>query len=85
MRRSLQWFAAALLTAPLCGCSAGQRIQQFFMGGPSPERQQQSAQQFDPYPEEDVGPQALGTRPPGFENNVAEPKRARWWKLPGTS
>ncbi len=42
------------------------------------QQQQAAAQRFDPYPETDVAPEALGSRPRDYQKPVAEPSRARW-------
>lgn len=81
MPRFVRTCAGALLLTSVVGCSAGQKFKEWFYGGPSVQRQQQTAAQFDPYPEQDIAPEALGTRPPAFETNVSETQRSRWWKL----
>ena len=46
---------------------------------PGTARQQQvEAEQYDPYPENDVGTPVVGGRPRGYTNPPAETLRARW-------
>jgi hypothetical protein len=46
---------------------------------PGTARQQQfEAEQYDPYPENDVGTPVIGGRPRGYTNPPAETLRARW-------
>ena len=46
---------------------------------PGPAAYQQStAEQYDPYPENEPGPAIIGGRPRGYEKPFAEPTRARW-------
>jgi hypothetical protein len=49
----------------------------FFNPGPARD-QQMRAQRFDPYPENDVGPEVVGGRPLGYQKPIPEPSRARW-------
>ena len=48
-----------------------------FVGPGSAPYQQHQAQQFDPYPETNIGPSVEGGRPEGFTAPVAEPYRGR--------
>ena len=45
--------------------------------GPA-EFQRAEAQQFDPYPENEPGPEVVGSRPREYEKPPAEVLRARW-------
>lgn len=56
---------------------------QFFGPGSSPYQQHQ-AQQFDPYPEPNVGPAVDGGRPEGYANPAPEPMRGHpnQWTAP---
>lgn len=46
---------------------------------PGPAAYQQSrAERFDPYPENEPGPEIVGARPREFQKPPAEPSRARW-------
>ena len=40
--------------------------------------QRQQIQQFDPYPDNDIAPEVVGGRPPGFQQPPVEPYRSRW-------
>jgi hypothetical protein len=55
----------------------------WFNPGPA-KYQQQRAQRFDPYPDNDIGPPVIGGRPPEFSRPPAETTRARWnqWGAP---
>ena len=48
-----------------------------FNPGPA-EHQQSQAEQFDPYPENEPGPELVGARPMEYDKPLAEVKRARW-------
>jgi hypothetical protein len=39
---------------------------------------QGSAQRFDPYTDQEIGPPVAGGRPREFDKPIAEPSRARW-------
>ena len=67
---------ATVVTVGVGGC-AGLAPPNWFHPGPA-EIQQGRAAQFDPYPDNDVGPSILGARPRGYEKPPAEPLRARW-------
>ncbi|MEK6233894.1 MAG: hypothetical protein N2C14_04205 [Planctomycetales bacterium] len=74
-------FTAAMLVG-FTGCAG--RGRPAWLGDPaSLQLRVQEAQRVEPYPESDVGPDISETRPAGFEHNVAEPKRARWWQRKG--
>jgi hypothetical protein len=46
---------------------------------PGPAAYQQSqAERFDPYPENELGPPIVGSRPREYQKPPAEPTRARW-------
>ncbi|MGE0608664.1 MAG: membrane or secreted protein [Pirellulales bacterium] len=68
---------ASLIGFVTAGGCATTETPQFYTTRSSQE-QQAAAQRFDPYPETDVGPQALGSRPRDYQKPVAEPSRARW-------
>jgi hypothetical protein len=48
------------------------------------EYQRSEAQQFDPYPQDELGPAIVGGRPPDFQDPPADPARGRWlrWSQP---
>lgn len=66
----------AVALAAAGGCR-GTRLPNWCYPGPA-DYQQNAAQRFDPYPENDVGPPVDGGRPMQYETPVAEPSRARW-------
>jgi hypothetical protein len=75
MCRPLYILLAMVAAAPLSGCGW---VPPPRLHSPGPAFfQRQQAAQFDPYPEEDVGPQVVGGRPQGFEEPPPEPLRAR--------
>ncbi len=76
MKRVFATLVVLVLVSPLVGCQ-GMRRPQWFNPGPI-DYQRQQAQRFDPYPDQDVGPRMEGTRPPGYQQQGAEPTRARW-------
>ena len=78
MKYSLHLVALLAKAGTLAGCAQTSRPKWLNPG--SSERQAHQAERWDPYPEEDVGPEILGGRPKGFEHPVAEPRRARWWE-----
>jgi hypothetical protein len=49
----------------------------WFSPGPAPY-QQSRAQRFDPYPENEPGPEVVGARPRSYQHPLPEPSRARW-------
>ncbi len=74
MKRS--WNLLGLVVvAGLAGCQNMGRPAWLNPG--SPNAQVERAERFDPYPQNDVGPSTVSTRPPGFEHEYAETIRAR--------
>ena len=61
---------ATLLAWPIAGCASVSRPS-WLNPGPAPV-QQSRAQQFDPYPENEPGPQIVGARPREYEKPVPE-------------
>lgn len=74
-----------LLLLLICACQGCQSMgrPQWFNPGPA-SYQQQRAQRFDPYPDNDIGPPVIGARPPDYTRPPAETTRARWnqWGAP---
>ena len=76
MHKTLRIILPAILLAGVLGCRS--------VAGPSWSSpgttavQQNRAQRFDPYPEDDAGPPIEGARPRGFQTPPAEVKRSRW-------
>lgn len=67
---------AMVLLLGVCGC---RNLAPPSFSRPGPAQSQQSrAQRFDPYPENDPGPEIVGARPRGYERPPAEVHRARW-------
>lgn len=73
LRPHVLWIALCLA---VCGCRSMERPS-LCWPGPS-AYQQQKAQRFDPYPENDIAPPVVGGRPIDYMEPVAEPSRARW-------
>lgn len=86
MAASRRLFASWLIVATGCclACSfAGCRSHPNFhfptiLPEGSTKQQQMIGNQFDPYPDPDVGPPVVGGRPRDYQKPVAEPQRARW-------
>jgi len=75
-------FAGLLLTAVvafgLAGCG---HVRWPRLVGPGPIAvQRYEALEYDPYPENDLGPPVVGVRPPGYEEPMPEPARSRFGK-----
>lgn len=79
---------AALLLAVACSTSGGCRSREFgtpqLFGAGSAQYQRQRAQQFDPYPDTNVGPSVAGGRPDGYTAPAPEAARGHQnqWSLP---
>lgn len=78
------WILAGicLLLSSASGCGTMSRPNWFHPG--SSEAQHARAQQFDPYPEDNIGPSNVSMRPPGFESSYPETQRARPWEKRST-
>ncbi|MBI3464851.1 MAG: hypothetical protein HY000_17620 [Planctomycetes bacterium] len=79
---------AAFLTAVGCNTPTGmawrQRIVPPRIFRPeTAEYQRSEAQQFDPYPQDELGPAVVGGRPPDFQEPPPDPSRGRWLRWPG--
>lgn len=61
----------------IAATSSGCRLAQ---PAPPTAYQQQRAQRFDPYPENDSMQPMEGSRPREFDRPLSEPERARWGK-----
>ena len=69
--------AALALALAVSGSAAGCRGGHWF-GAPGPLQQQQSSAVIhDPYPQHDIAPGDLGSRPPDYQNPLPEPVRNR--------
>ena len=74
-----KWWCMALtvlLASGFVGCR-GVSPPHFFHPGTA-QYQQSQAQRFDPYPENEPGPEVVGARPQEYEKPPAEVLRARW-------
>jgi hypothetical protein len=69
--------AAALL--PMAACSPTIKKPQLLHPGPAPF-QRANAEQFDPYPQNDVGPEIVGGRPPDYAIPRDEVTRANQFR-----
>jgi hypothetical protein len=66
------------LIAPGIGCSPSVRMPRLFGGAPGPAAyQQHNAENYDPYPTPDLGPEVEGARPMAFTTPRPEVERAR--------
>jgi hypothetical protein len=61
----------------LAGCAGTGRPKWLNPG--NADSQQAKAEVFDPYPQNNIGPDTVSTRPPGFEHEYPEVQRARPW------
>jgi len=75
MVRNLAALSIVAAIIAVGGCRGTGRPQ-FFGPGSAPYQQQQ-AQQFDPYPETNIGPRVDGGRPDGYTAPAAEPYRGQ--------
>ncbi len=75
------WILAALLMGVgLSGCSSISAPNWCHPGTAAQQRAR--AERFNPYPETEIGPNITGARPREFEQQIAEPARARWTSWP---
>ena len=78
--------ALTIVTAMIVstGCRSTGKPQFFGPGPGSAPYQQHQAQQFDPYPEPNIGPNVDGGRPQGYANPAPEPMRGHpnQWTAP---
>jgi hypothetical protein len=78
-KRSWLWIGLAAIVSG--GCTGLMRPYDYF--NPGDARHQRSiAIAHDPYPLDDVGPEIVGGRPPGFEKSLPEIERARLFNPP---
>ena len=70
------YLSLLLLVAATLGCSATVRKPQLPHPGPA-NFQRNNAEQFDPYPQNDVGPAIVGGRPPDYMMPRSLVERAR--------
>jgi hypothetical protein len=75
-RSCCRLFALAVACAPLTACSSAVRKPQLLHPGPA-SFQRYNATQFDPYPQNDMGPEMVGARPPDYTLPPDEVKRSR--------
>ncbi|MCR4412087.1 MAG: membrane or secreted protein [Thermoguttaceae bacterium] len=68
--------AIAVLGGIVTGC-ASLRGPNWLHPGPAAYQQKQ-AERFDPYPDPDIGPEVVGSRPREYQKPRPEPERARW-------
>lgn len=76
MDKRLRLVSMMLLVLGLIGCRSVSPPD-LFHPGPA-EYQRSRAQRFDPYPENEPGPEIVGTRPKEYQKPPAEVLRARW-------
>ncbi len=80
MRNPGRWIVAAVLLTGLAGC--GMERPRLLHPGPA-AYQQKKAERFDPYADNDIGPEVVGARPRDYQKPIPEPSRARWTIPPG--
>jgi hypothetical protein len=74
--RRLTLLALCALLLPLGACSSTIRRPQWLHPGPA-GYQRGNAEEFDPYPPNDVAPEIVGGRPKGYQKPPNEVTRAR--------
>jgi energy-converting hydrogenase Eha subunit F len=79
MKKFWSLLLGTLLTLGIAGCA--NLKPDWFHPGPAPV-QQARAERFDPYPENDIGPPIVGSRPREYQNPVPEVDRGRWMSAP---
>lgn len=77
--RWLVWMACGAIAAS--GCSGLMRAYNYAQPGDA-RYQRSIATAHDPYPLDDVGPEVVGGRPPGYEKPLPEVERARLFNPP---
>ena len=75
-QKPLTLLAATLLLVPLTACSSAVKKPSFLHPGPA-SFQRNNAEQFDPFPLNDLGPEIVGGRPREFQKPIDEVRRAR--------
>jgi len=76
MNRPCSLLVAAVLAVAAGGCRSVGPPNWLHPG--TAAHQQSKAERFDPYPENELGPEVLGGRPREYQKPPAEPARARW-------
>jgi len=74
--RKFNRMAVSLSLFFLTACSSAVRMPQLYHPGPA-GIQRANAEQFDPYPQNDVGPEIVGGRPLDFQKPPDELRRVR--------
>lgn len=74
--RSAALIIVLVVMLPLAACSSAIRKPQLLHPGPA-GFQRNNAEQFDPFPSNDMGPEIVGGRPRGFLKPPNEVTRAR--------
>lgn len=73
---SLKLIGLGLLFVQMAACSSTIRHPRLASPGTA-GFQRHNAEQFDPYPQNDMGPEIVGGRPPDYAVQVPEVERAR--------
>ena len=73
--RTLLIFLLGLLGMVGCNTYSGQTN---LLNPGTAAEQRRRAERFDPYPENDIGPEVVGGRPRDYPEPVSQPERARW-------
>ncbi len=74
MKHAWKLVAAALLVAGFMGCRSDRSLLQ---PPGSVEKQRFNATMFDPYADNDIGPEVVGGRPKDFQKPLSESDRSR--------
>ena len=62
---------------PAVGCAQG-RLARYFQPQGSVQQQRLRATLHDPYPDQDLAPEMLGSRPRDYQRQLPEPVRSRY-------
>ena len=76
MTSQFKIFALLLAAVFSCGCQTPPRL---FGPQGTMQNQQREASVFDPYTDNDLGPEVVGGRPRDFQKPAPEPVRSRWF------
>jgi hypothetical protein len=74
MRTGWKWTTIALLVAGLFGCRSDGRL---FPPAGSAQKQRFNATVFDPYADNEIGPEVVGGRPKDYQEPLSESDKSR--------
>lgn len=84
MRTAILGLVSMGIVVSFAGCSPTVSRPDWFNPGPMIE-QKQRAVQYDPYPDQDAGPEVVGGRPLDYERQIPETERSRFFLPSGNS